>query len=69
MTKDEFIAGYCERSKISWEKLSQHRVALPCACGEDGCDGWAMVTNDPLSIETHNKLYAPTQEPSNGPRK
>lgn len=46
MTREEFIAGYCERSRVSWDWLSQRRKAIPCYCGEQGCKGWAMV---PLS--------------------
>lgn len=59
MTKDEFITAYCERSGVSWGELSQHQVALACACGEDGCQGWAMVANDERSIRAHRELYAP----------
>lgn len=59
MTKEDFIAGYCERSGVTWNELSQFEVALPCACGEDGCNGWAMVSNNPLSIKAHMDLRAP----------
>ena len=59
MTKEEFIDAYCKRSNVSWESLSQWRVPLPCACGEDECDGWAMVINKPEMIEDHMELYAP----------
>ena len=62
MTQQEFISGYVERSGVSVELLMARRVALPCACGEDGCEGWAMVPNDPDSVETHNALYAPERE-------
>lgn len=58
-TKEEFISEYCERSNISWEELSKTEVALPCDCGSDGCDGWAMVSNNEHSIQTHMDLYAP----------
>lgn len=43
MTKEQFIAAYCERSNVTWEWLSKYRTALPCACGEYGCEGWQMV--------------------------
>lgn len=55
MTKDEFIAQYCAASKVTWEWLSKRRVALPCRCGEEGCEGWAMVSIE-LQDE-HNRLY------------
>jgi hypothetical protein len=42
MTRDEFIAGYCERSGVTWEWLSQRRTAIPCDCGEPECEGWQM---------------------------
>lgn len=59
MTKDEFIAFYCQRSGIEWTELSKWRVALRCTCGDNGCHGWAMVHNDADSIRDHNELYAP----------
>lgn len=55
MTEDEFIASYCKRSGVTWEWLSLRRAALPCACGNEGCEGWAMIPNDPESIEWHSK--------------
>lgn len=59
MTKEEFIAAYCARSGVAWAELSPYRVALPCACGELMCEGWAMVGNDPMIIKSHNELYGP----------
>ena len=58
MTKQEFIDSYCLRSNVTWEKLSERRIALPCACGQEGCEGWAMVSNDTDDIRTHMYLYA-----------
>lgn len=46
MTREEFIAGYCARSNITWEWLSQYRKVLSCDCGTDDCDGWAMVPKE-----------------------
>ena len=43
MPKEEFIVGYCERSGVTWEELSQWAMVLPCDCEEDGCRGWVMV--------------------------
>ena len=48
MTKEEFIEGYCNPSKVTWEWLSQYLDAVPCDCGEDGCNGWRMVNKDLL---------------------
>lgn len=62
MTKDEFIDAYCQRSMVPRERLMARRVALPCGCGDESCDGWAMVSNDPLSVETHMRLYAPEEQ-------
>lgn len=57
MTREQFIAGYCERSNITWEKLSDWRDAVPCRCEEKECEGWAMVSKGlsglDLSLETH----------------
>ena len=43
MPKEEFIVGYCERSGITWEELSEWATVLPCDCEEDDCRGWVMV--------------------------
>lgn len=68
MTRDEFIDGYMKRSGIpsacrtpDGYAIYQHpgRIALRCDCGEQKCMGWAMVSNDPESIATHNELYSP----------
>ncbi len=57
MTRDEFIDGYIRRSGLRTAtrtedgfKLGVHsRVALPCDCGEDICNGWQMVNpNDQM---------------------
>jgi hypothetical protein len=53
MTKDEFIDYYCRNSQWVREQFEKHRVALPCYCGDDSCQGWASVTNDPDLIEEH----------------
>ncbi len=58
-TREEFVAGYCERSRISKEFYDHHFVALPCDCGADKCKGWATVRNTPEMVELHNSLYAP----------
>jgi hypothetical protein len=57
MTKQEFIDGYCARTNIPWERLSLRRVALPCGCGEEGCEGWAMIPNDPQSMAHHQRKH------------
>lgn len=66
MTKEEFILKYCERSSkaavenggspITWEFLSKRRKALPCACGESNCEGWAMVPIDEDEA-MYDKMY------------
>lgn len=66
MTREEFIDGYVKRSEIEKYRTpdgykigERARIALPCACGDEKCDGWAMVADNPDDIETHNTLYAP----------
>jgi hypothetical protein len=66
MTRDEFIAGYCERSGVTWDELSEYLVALQCACGDESCEGWAMVSNNELSIQTHMQLYASSTQQGEG---
>lgn len=66
MTRDEFIDGYLKRSGMEKHRTKDgyaiskyRRVALECACGHEGCEGWAMVTDDPESRKDHATLYAP----------
>lgn len=61
MGKEEFIKHYCERSGVTWEWLKQYKDALPCACGDEICDGWAMVSKDDDAIRAHMELYAPNE--------
>ena len=47
MTREEFEEGYARRSGMTVERLHElGQVAIPCACGEDGCKGWAMVNKE-----------------------
>lgn len=57
LTRDEFIAAYCERSNITREVYDRQFVALPCGCEEEGCNGWATVSNDSPMTATHQELY------------
>lgn len=73
MTRDEFIDGYMERSKLRPEMRAPYGYvwpdgkkvyALPCACGDDICEGWAMISGE--YVEDHNKFYAPRRaDPGN----
>jgi len=62
MTKDDFIARYCERSCITKDFFDKHLVAIECACDADNCQGWAAVSNDPERIKIHLELYAPRKQ-------
>lgn len=62
MTKEEFEKGYCERSGITIEFYNKYKVTLPCACGEEDCEGWAAMSNDPELIKWHMQFYAPKKE-------
>ena len=65
MTRDEFIDSYLRRD--GWEKYrtedgfhvpgTQPLHAMPCACGEDACEGWAMISDD--EMEHHMQFHAP----------
>lgn len=65
MTRTEFIQAYAARSNLSseWAGLGfieisgSARTVLPCACGDEKCEGWAVVAPD--SIDSHLLLYAP----------
>lgn len=74
MTRDEFIDGYMARSglpaewrtpegfKIPDQERANTRVALPCYCGEDVCEGWAMIIGDAFSIKHHIQFYGQRRE-------
>lgn len=51
MTREEFIEGYCKRSRITWEWLSKYRDAVPCDCGERGCEGWQMTPKEGVEYD------------------
>ena len=56
MTKDDFINRYALNSGMLPKEILKDNVALPCHCNQDGCKGWAMVSNNPLSIKCHNDI-------------
>lgn len=61
MTKEEFMTRYASRSGLAVEECfgPGAQVSLPCACGDSLCEGWAAVSDNPLSIKAHMDLYAP----------
>jgi len=71
MTRDQFIEGYLTRSGLPMSAKTKdgfrigdrEYVALPCACGDEMCDGWAKVANDPEDIALHNRLHHPNLLP------
>ena len=74
MTRAEFISAYAERSQLSdrWKVLGfidvdgRTLLAMPCACGDEGCEGWAMVSaervSDHLSRSAPEKLRTAYRE-------
>ena len=56
MSKEEFIEYYCKNSNITKEELLKTQVILPCSCNYENCKGWAVVSNNPLSIKAHLEL-------------
>lgn len=61
ITQREFIDGYCSRSGVTLAWFNENYVALPCDCGEQGCNGWAAIHNTPEMVDMHNSLYSPAQ--------
>ena len=57
MTKQEFIKQYCKLSGITDKEFSDFFIVLPCECNEEGCKGWAVVSNIPIAIKAYNDLY------------
>lgn len=49
ITQSEFIKNYCKNSEIEESKLNEIGLfAVPCNCGEDACENWAMITKENL---------------------
>lgn len=66
MTRTEFIHHYADSMGLSseWAELGfvdfgkgYVRVALPCACGDSSCKGWAMLSAE--SVLHHLAFNAP----------
>lgn len=64
MEEQEYIAGYAKKSGVSVEELMKTQICLPCHCGYVGCKGFAMVSNNPHAIKSHNDLYVTTSPKS-----
>ncbi len=46
MTKKEFEKYYAKNSKMTVEEIRKlGRVAIPCNCDDEKCQGWQMVMN------------------------
>ena len=69
MNREDFVRGYALRSGLSdqWASLGIIDVregrtlfALPCGCGDESCEGWAMVSAegalDHLALSTPEPL-------------
>lgn len=57
IAKEMFEQEYIKRSAITEEFYAIHFVTLECGCEEEGCRGWACVSNNERSIKTHKQLY------------
>lgn len=55
-TAEEFMAGYAKRSGVTVEWLKERMTVRPCDCGEEGCEGWQMV-----SYEHADRIDDPTK--------
>jgi hypothetical protein len=63
MTRDEFIAAYCDGSGQTWLQLQAILSAVPCACGAPLCRGWRMVAR-PHSLDEPAAAAEPAAEPT-----
>jgi hypothetical protein len=50
MTREEFFASYAARSGVTVAWLQEKGEALPCHCGEDGCQGWQMLSAEGAAV-------------------
>lgn len=69
LTAEEFEREYAERSRLSVEELrALGRVVRPCSCGEAGCEGWQMISQEAAAEiddpSKHRGLADARKEPS-----
>ena len=57
MEKEQFIEYYFEGSEELKEEMLSEMIVMPCKCPEPECKGWAMVSNNEISINAHIDLY------------
>ena len=57
ISKEKFKSDFRRRSGMSRAEYNKHFVTLACACESSICQGWAVVTNEPQYIKSHNRLY------------
>jgi hypothetical protein len=59
MSKEEFEQEYCKKSGITLDQYHNeyNQITLPCNCDSKDCNGWVAVTNEPLLVECHMKIY------------
>lgn len=56
MTQSEFIAKWCNGSKVKEADLNRRGdFAVVCDCDYDACEGWAMINRH--SLIPHVDLY------------
>lgn len=56
-----FEREYAERCGSRWtlEALREIRVVRPCDCGDEGCEGWQMVSHETATeIDDPEKPWA-----------
>lgn len=63
ITQLQFLEAYAARSSVSVAKILENFAPLRCTCGEFDCEGWAMVSRDPLLRLAHEEL---NKEPQDG---
>lgn len=49
---EAFYRAYAARSGVTPEFLAEHgRRVYRCSCGEDGCEGWAMISEESVRFD------------------
>lgn len=53
VTWQQFATEYAARSGVTVDFLALIGQAVaPCACGEDGCNGWQMISQSQIGFLT-----------------
>jgi len=62
VTREQFEQAYAARSGVTVDWLKEHgREARPCACNNEGCEGWQMAHVKELQWAVDQGIATPVE--------